>query len=224
MLRHSASYRAERSLFGSIAIAWILALATPIGLATAADLTVTVVDKDGNPVSDAVVFLIGGPPTEPGPTVKMVQRNQSFNPDVLAVSVGTSIEFPNEDPFRHHVYSFSPAKRFELKLYGGDEVQEVTFEQAGEIALGCNIHDDMLGYIYVVDTNLFSTTDENGAAAIAGLEDGSSYEAQVWHPRLRGPTRRTAQSVTNTQNATIEIGLKRDRRKQSGSDFEEGVY
>jgi hypothetical protein len=154
----------------------------------------------------------------------MVQRDQSFNPDVLALSVGKKVEFPNEDPFRHHVYSFSPAKRLELNLYVGDEVQEVTFDQAGEVALGCNIHDDMLGYIYVVDTNLFGTTDNTGTVVITGLEDDTGYEAQVWHTRLRGPARRTAQSVVAAQNLTIEIGLKRDRREQSGSDFEEGVY
>jgi len=109
----------------------------------AADISVNVRDSDGNPIEDAVVFVISGEPTQPGTPAKMVQRNQSFNPDVLAVSVGTVVEFPNEDAFRHHVYSFSPAKRFEIKLYGGDEVQQVTFDQAGEVALGCNIHDDM---------------------------------------------------------------------------------
>ena len=102
----------------------ILALAAAASMATlviaapaiSADLTVTVTDKDGAPVSNAVVFLDSGSPTEPGTTVKMVQRNQSFNPDVLAIALGTRVQFPNEDPFRHHVYSFSPAKRFELKL------------------------------------------------------------------------------------------------------------
>lgn len=188
------------------------------------DLTVAIKDKDGAAVSGAVVFLSGGTPTKAGSTVRMLQKNQSFNPDVLAVSIGTTIEFPNEDPFRHHVYSFSPAKRFELKLYGGDEIQEVVFDQAGEIALGCNIHDDMLGYIYVVDSNLFGTTGEDGRVVISGLDETIVYEAQVWHPRLRGPTRRTAQSASTGQSIEFEIGLKRDRRKQSGSDFEEGVY
>lgn len=190
----------------------------------AADISVTVRDPDGNPISDAVVFVVGSDTTQPGAPIKMVQRNQSFNPDVLAVSVGTVVEFPNEDPFRHHVYSFSPAKRFELKLYGGDEVQQVTFDQAGEVALGCNIHDDMLGYIYVVESNIFGVTDQSGSVTLVGLEDSVSYEAQVWHPRLRGPTRRTAQTLTGGQSASFEIRLKRDRRRQSGSDFEEGVY
>lgn len=192
--------------------------------AIAADMSVTVTDDDGNPVSNAVVFLMGGPPTQAGPTAQVVQSNQAFNPDVIAVSVGTVVEFPNEDPFRHHVYSFSPAKRFELKLSGGDEVQQTTFDQPGEVALGCNIHDDMLGYVYVVDSNIFGVTNSSGAVTLTALEDGVSYEGQVWHPRLRGPARRTAQTVQAGQSASFEIRLKRDRRRQSGSDFEDGVY
>ncbi len=211
-----------------ICCAWALSAALAVGLpavyAEASDLTITVTDTDGQPVSDAVVFLSGDQPTKAGQIVRMIQRNQSFNPDVMVISVGTIVEFPNEDPFRHHVYSFSPAKRFELKLCGGDEVQAVEFYKQGEIALGCNIHDDMLGYIYIVDSNLFGKSGKDGSVTIAGLEDDASYEAQVWHPRLRGPPRRTAQTVTAGQSAKIEIGLKRDRRSQSGSDFEEGVY
>lgn len=199
---------------------WLSNSASALG----ADVSIVVRTTDGDPVSDAVVFLSGGPPVQPGPTVNMVQRNESFNPEVLAVSAGTVVEFPNEDPVRHHVYSFSPAKRFELKLYGGDEIQQITFDQAGAVALGCNIHDDMLGYIYVVDSNLFGVTDQTGSLTLSGVEDGVTYEGQVWHPRLRGTARRTAQAITAGQSATFEVRLKRDRREQSGSDFEEGVY
>ena len=119
---------------------------------------------------------------------------------------------------------FFPAKNFELKLYGGDEIQQVVFDQPGVVAMGCNIHDNMLGYIYVVDSRLFGTIGADGTVTIEGLENGATYEAQVWHPRLRGPTRRTAQNVSSDSQAEFEIRLKRDRREQSGSDFEEGVY
>lgn len=192
--------------------------------ALSADVSINVRTSDGDPVRNAVVFLIGGTAVQPGPTIKMVQKNQSFNPEVLAISAGTIVEFPNEDPVRHHVYSFSPAKRFELKLYGGDEIQQVTFDQSGVVAIGCNIHDDMLGYIYVVDSNLFGVTDQTGSLTLTGVEDGVTYEGQVWHPRLRGPARRTAQTISAGQSVTFEVRLKRDRREQSGSDFEEGVY
>ena len=190
----------------------------------AADLTAVVRDTDGQPVPDAVVFIPTGSDALPNQVERMIQRNETFNPFVLPVAAGTTAEFPNEDPFRHHVYSFSPAKQFELKLYGGDELQQVTFETPGAIALGCNIHDNMLGYIFVVEGHLFGKTDQSGNATITGLEDGQVSEAQVWHPRLRGPARRTAQSVTAGQTVNFEIRLKNDRRGRGGSDFEQGVY
>lgn len=189
-----------------------------------ADLSVSVRDSDGQPVADAVVFISSETNSAQSDGARMVQRNESFNPFVLPVSTGTIVEFPNEDPFRHHVYSFSPAKQFELKLYGGEEVQQVVFDAPGAIALGCNIHDNMLGYIYVVDTDLFGKTGPDGTATISGVAEGVEIEAQVWHPRLRGPARRTAQTVMAGQPATFEIRLKPDRRRQTGSDFEEGVY
>ncbi len=192
--------------------------------AMAADLSVTVRDSDGQPVADAVVFVQNQEFAAGEAHTEMIQRNEMFNPFVLAVASGTVVEFPNEDPFRHHVYSFSPAKQFELKLYGGDEQQQVTFDAPGVVALGCNIHDNMLGYIYVVETDLFGKTGDDGTVTINGMPEGMVSEAQVWHPRLRGPARRTAQSVTAGEAVTIEVRLKPDRRRQSGSDFEEGVY
>jgi plastocyanin len=216
--------RIIRFLSFAVAAALLVSVSEMGQEAQAGALTATVNDSDGNPVSDAVVFVISPMPSNAGETSTMVQRNQMFAPHVLAVSTGTTVEFPNEDAFRHHVYSFSPAKNFELKLYGGDEVQRVVFDTPGEVALGCNIHDDMLGYIYVVDSTLFGTTGENGTVTIEGLDDATVYEAQVWHPLLRGPTRRTGQSVSVGNPAIFEIGLERDRREQSGSDFEDGVY
>ena len=128
---------------------------------------------------DAVVFVQSDSGSSTNQMEQMVQRNEAFNPFVLPVAVGTTVEFPNEDPFRHHVYSFSPAKQFELKLYCGDELQQVNFESPGVVALGCNIHDNILGYIYVVDTNLFGKTDQDGTVTISGMADGEVGEAQV---------------------------------------------
>ena len=187
----------------------------------AAELAVLVRDSDGNPVQDAVVFVQSQSGTTLNQIERMVQRNESFNPFVLPVAIGTTVEFPNEDPFRHHVYSFSPAKQFELKLYGGDELQQVKFETPGVVALGCNIHDNMLGYIYVVDSHVFGKTNEDGAVTISGLQDGEVGEAQVWHPRLRGPARRTATTVTAGQSVTFEIAdddlIADDPNNESGN-------
>ena len=111
-------------------------------------------------------------------------------------------------------YSFSPAKQFELKLYGGEEMQSAILDAPGAIARGCNIHDNMIGYIYVLETDLFGKTGDDGTVTIASLAEGIEAEAQVRHPHLRGPAPRTAKPVSGGQSVVFEIGLKPDRRKQ----------
>jgi plastocyanin len=112
----------------------------------------------------------------------MDQINSEFAPRVLAVSVGSTVSFPNRDNTRHHVYSFSPAKRFELPLYAGSEVDPVRFDMPGVVTLGCNIHDWMIGYIHVLDTPFHGVTDTQGRTRIE-LPAGR-YELRVWHERL----------------------------------------
>ena len=122
-----------------------LTLTTP---AVAASLRVSVATPGGAPVRDAVVMVYpkggasGGPIRFPWAYV-MTQKDMQFAPFVLVVPVGAGVAFPNRDPFRHHVYSFSGAKNFQLKLYGYDETRVVKFDKAGVVALGCNIHDNM---------------------------------------------------------------------------------
>ncbi len=77
----------------------------------------------------------------------MDQQGHQFVPHLLVVQAGTEVTFPNSDNVSHHVYSFSPTKPFELPLYKGDVYPPVTFEKAGIVVVGCNIHDSMLGYI-----------------------------------------------------------------------------
>jgi hypothetical protein len=104
---------------------------------------------------------------------------------VLAVQVGTAVAFPNSDDIRHHVYSFSPAKTFELKLYKGIPSNPLIFEHPGTVVLGCNIHDQMVGYIYVLPTPYFAKTGPSGRVELTGLP-GGRYDVQIWHPRLPG--------------------------------------
>lgn len=153
---------------------------------SAAELSLTVTDAAGKPVPDAIVTFDDGKPPAPGSNLgKIVQKNRMFNPKVTVVQTGTRIAFPNEDSVRHHVYSFSPAKKFELKLYSGVPTEPVLFDQAGLVTLGCNIHDSMLGYIYVVDTPYFVKTDDKGKAALK-LTDGQ-YSYQAWQPGQSKP-------------------------------------
>ncbi len=156
--------------------------------ASAADLTVRLTDSRGGPLEDAVLTAerIDGAPVEIRRDQKAVmdQKNQQFSPNVLAIQVGTSVSFPNSDAIRHQVYSFAPAKRFQLPLYSGTTARPVRFEKPGIVTLGCSIHDSMIGYIYVVETPHFATS--KGGLVSLTLPPGK-YQISAWHPRSRKP-------------------------------------
>jgi len=169
----------------------------------AATLEVTVVDQEGRPIDDVAVYAtpasggaayVGG-----GEKAIMDQHDMQFVPHLLVVQAGTEITFPNGDNVSHHVYSFSEAKRFELKLYKGDVYPPVTFDRPGVVVLGCNIHDGMLGYVVVVDTPHFAKTDERGVAQLDGVPSGD-YVIAAWTPRAR-PT-----ALPPTQQLTVGEG------------------
>lgn len=160
------------------------------GNAMAGNFTVTVKGTDGKPVPDAVITLYAnGQPTK-GPIkfpwpYKVAQQNIQFTPFVLIVPIGAEVSFPNFDKVRHHVYSFSAGNKFELKLYGKEENRTVKLAAVGVAAIGCNIHDQMVGFIKVVDTAYAAKTDGNGVATIRDVPSGAVV-ARVWHPYLRG--------------------------------------
>lgn len=141
------------------------------------------VSADGQPVEGAVVSLHGSVPARAGQAV-MDQRNTAFEPGVLVIQAGTAVSFPNSDTVRHQVYSFSPAKPFELPLYSGTPPEPVVFEKPGVVVVGCNIHDWMIGWIVVLDTPLYARTDAAGRARIEA--PAGDYRLQAWHSRLEG--------------------------------------
>ncbi|KPY25753.1 Protein containing plastocyanin/azurin family domain [Pseudomonas coronafaciens pv. porri] len=152
--------------------------------ASAATFTAQVIDSQGKPLADAVVTLQGPAGTAPvALQAAMDQREQEFAPHVLAVHSGTQVKFPNSDNIRHQVYSFSPAKRFELRLYEGTPSAPLLFDKPGVVVLGCNIHDWMVGYIYVTDEPWFGVTDSNGLLKLDQLPAGH-YAATLWHPKI----------------------------------------
>ena len=114
----------------------------------------------------------------------MAQQNLQFDPFVLVAPVGATVAFPNRDAVRHQVYSFSPAHPFELKLYGRDETRTIRFDRVGVIALGCNIHDSMVGFIKVVDTPFAAKSDAQGVAVVRGVPAGAG-SMKIWHPYLK---------------------------------------
>jgi plastocyanin len=115
---------------------------------------------------------------------EIVQEGRQFVPSVLVVPTGTAVMFPNRDKVRHHVYSFSPAKKFELKLYAGTPSNPVLFDQQGVVTLGCNIHDRMVGWVIVVDTPYFGrSASGTGKLQIDNVPPGR-YTLRTWHSRL----------------------------------------
>ncbi|MCF5706320.1 methylamine utilization protein [Pseudomonas syringae] len=151
--------------------------------ASAATFTAQMLDKQGRPLADAVVTLKGPPNATPALKAAMDQRDQEFAPHVLAVHTNTQVKFPNSDNIRHQVYSFSPAKRFELRLYEGTPSEPLLFDKPGVVVLGCNIHDWMVGYIYVTDEPWFGVTDSNGQLKLDQMPAGH-YQATLWHPQI----------------------------------------
>jgi plastocyanin len=123
------------------------------------------------------------PPAAPSKGV-MDQVNREFVPHVLIVPLGSRVTFPNSDSVRHQVYSFSPAKKFQFPLYSGSPNPPVDFDHVGVVTLGCNIHDQMRAYVFVVDGQYYGRSDANGVWSAADVEPGE-YAVQVWHPLAR---------------------------------------
>lgn len=179
--------------------------------AVAASLSVSVSDQSSMALTDAVVYAVplnGKVPVKPSEPAIIDQIKKQFVPLVSIIQTGTAVHFPNKDNIRHHVYSFSPAKTFELKLYSGVPAQPVVFDKPGVVVMGCNIHDSMVAYLLVVDTSWFAKTDATGTAHIDGLPDGD-YDVYVWHYRTTNPAGTKIQNVKvdgkNELKATIGI-------------------
>jgi plastocyanin len=176
----------------------------------AATIRVIVEGQDGHPMPGAVVTVHPlDVPTHPAPPVHaaMDQVNRAFEPDLLVIPVGSTIEFPNSDAVSHQIYSFSPAKRFQLSLYRGKPYPPVRFEQAGVVTLGCNIHDQMLAYVLVTDAPFFGRTDAAGSWS-ADVSRGR-YRVSIWHPRLRDEPTDLERELTigETDRASLTLRL-----------------
>jgi len=166
------------------------------GSVLAAAVTVQALDPAGQPLAGTVVAveLAGAAKVAaPGTRADISQRQRNFEPGLLVVQTGTSVDFPNLDTVRHHVYSFSPAKTFELKLYNGRPSAPVVFDRSGVVVLGCNIHDQMIGTVVVVDTPLFGRTDASGRIVLD--VPAGEHRLRVWHPRMREGTDLLAQAL-----------------------------
>ena len=191
-------------------------------------LSVTVKDAKGAPVSDAVVYAKSSSTAARAEKRAVIdQQHKQFIPYVTAVQVGTSVLFPNKDNIRHHVYSLSPAKRFELPLYAGIPAKPIVFDKEGFVTLGCNIHDWMIAYVAVLPTPYFQVTGRDGRAAWKDLPPGQ-YTISVWHPLLKGSPEELAQHVNLARSGASELSfnlvLKPDFRARRAPGLSDGGY
>jgi len=194
------------------AVMGALLAAITLGAAAAhaqtSEIVAQVTDSRGKPVVDAVVVAVPADVNARTATrsreAVVDQIDKEFVPRVMAIFVGTTVRFPNHDDVRHHVYSFSPAKRFELPLYSGVPAQPVVFDKPGVVVLGCNIHDWMIGYIYVSESPYFAKTGSDGKAVISDLSP-RDYVVRVWHPGLEQAEEATRKNIDTSRAARVDV-------------------
>lgn len=170
------------------------------GAGPTGSLRVQVVDEAGKPVSDAVVEVTPAgaanlPVAKGSGRLAMAQKNLQFVPGTMIVPKGSTVAFPNLDTVRHSVYSFSDTARFTIELYGRDQSRTQQFAKSGSVKLGCNIHDQMRGYIRVTEAPFATKTDATGFANLAAVPTGAA-RVTVWHPALRAPANELKQQLT----------------------------
>ena len=193
----------------------------------AGDIQALVKDQQGAPLQDAVVVAVptGSTPAAANKASResIGQIDMEFVPFVKALTVGTAVFFPNNDAVRHHVYSFSPVKTFELPLYVGTPAHPIVFDKPGVVTIGCNIHDWMIGYIYVTDSPHVGTTGRKGVVKLVGVPAGT-YEVRAWHPRMTGTEESTSRAVTIERSGITDVawdlavGRDMRRRRPPGTD------
>jgi plastocyanin len=193
----------------------------------AASISITVTDSKGGVVENAAIYAL---PLSTGRapilerTVEIDQVNKEFVPYLSIITPADTVSFPNSDHIRHHVYSFSETKKFEIPLYGGAEIPSIQFENTGVVALGCNVHDWMRAYVLVVDTPYHAITNTAGLATLE-LQAGE-FDIHVWHPELKNESEDYSRKISVAQDpVAAEFTIERKklwRAWRSSDEFEEG--
>ncbi|MFM2289991.1 MAG: hypothetical protein RL684_3134 [Pseudomonadota bacterium] len=200
-------------------LALVLASVPAAMVVQAGELDVRVTDARGAPLAGAVVVAepVGGvAPLAGTPHAEIDQVDRAFMPHVSVLRAGTAVQFPNHDNIRHQVYSYSKAKHFTLRLYAGRPANPVVFDKPGVVALGCNIHDSMLGWVLVVDTPWSARSDGDGTVRLAGLPPGH-YRVRAWAEPM--PALSEAIDVDVTGDAPVRRQIPLDPKVYSGDQL-----
>ena len=204
---HPATIRHRMAHRLALCLPTLLLCALP---AAAAVVEVRAVGSDGKPLPEAVVFLESAAAkaaARPLDSTEIEQAERRFTRRVTVVTARSQVHFPNRDKVRHQVYSFSPAKTFELKLYAGTPSNPVLFDKPGIAVLGCNIHDNMVAWVVVVETPYHAVADARGAIKLDNVPPGS-YRLRSWHPGLPpGAPAADEALVVGAGGATAQVKL-----------------
>jgi plastocyanin len=205
-------------MFGRRILTLASVLFAVCGSARAGTVSIALKDQRGAPVSDAVVTLVPlaslAVPSHLAEEAVIDQRHQTFLPLVVVIRQGGRVVFTNNDDTMHQVYSFSPIKRFEFEIEKGHRSAAVVFDKAGIAAIGCNIHDNMIAYVFVSDAPIAAITDDKGSATAANVPPGS-YRAEIWHGRLVPGTTPAMNVTVGERGLTIEQALSLTADKMS---------
>lgn len=192
--------------------------------ANAYELSVTVtLDGSTEPVANAVVSVDSGRQGTPV-SAEIYQKDRAFHPHVLVVPVGSSVDFPNRDNTQHHVYSFSPAKTFNIELYADRPAAPIVFDKPGIVELGCNIHDHMQGFVVVTDTAATGQTDASGQVTLSIESQGTEgspekVTLEIWHPRLPDNTRPVTREIeAGDESAIVTLNLEPEPAAEGSLD------
>jgi plastocyanin len=189
-----------------------------------------ILDRDNKPapdVGDAVVYLEsvgggGGPQARPV-TAEIAISDKVYVPHVIVVPVGSTVRFPNHDPFNHNVFSVSEPNGFDLGLYGRGEAKAQTFTAPGLVRVFCNVHPRMVAYVVVLGNRWFAQPSGDGAFAISDVPPGR-YRLHVWHERVAAEVVKdvvvTAQGAAEVQVALNARGYRwQPHKNKYGRDY-----
>lgn len=150
---------------------------------------VTIQERPGEPTMDfanTVIYLVPTDSARPrlrqSPTTSIAMSGRAFVPRVRVVTPGSKVEFPNQDPFSHNVFSVAPNARFDLDRYPAGQKKDFTFRRAGAFPVYCNVHPRMTAYVVVVPTPYFALAGTDGRFGIPDVPPGR-YQARFWHDR-----------------------------------------
>jgi plastocyanin len=202
-------------LFTGLAAIAFPAVAVAPATQPTSSVTGTITAESEVPLSEMVVYLESPDPKRPMPApstqpVKVSQKEAQFQPKLTVVTVGQTVEFPNDEEknIEHNVFSNSSAKRFDLGLYGSGQSKSVTFDKPGPVLLYCSIHRYMDGVVFVSPTPYTSLVSKDGLYEIKNVPPGK-WTLRTWQRRRRFPEKTLPIEVATQKPTTVDMELKR---------------